>query len=302
MSAVVEVEDLTKRYGSVRALNGISLTVNGGAVFGLLGPNGAGKTTLLRILLGFILPSGGQVSLWGDRHVGRVRRRIGYLPELPQYHLLFSAEEYLSFSGHFSGLGGRHLRQRVDFVLELVRLDEFRKRRLREYSKGMLQRVGIAQALLPDPELLILDEPAGGLDPVGQKDVRDVLDFLKAENKTVLLSSHNLTEVERACTQVAIVDRGVVVRDGSLDDLLPDSGSVQLEVGPINPEQRAAIARFGFARLTSDDCIVLENASPEDEGNVLRYLLDNKIRILSLTRQRISLEWAYLEATKGRVV
>ncbi len=223
----VWVRDLEKTYRDgwfsrhdVRALAGVSFRVERGEIFGLLGPNGAGKTTLIKILLGIVKRTGGEASLLGsaagDR---RSRRRVGYLPEnnrVPRHHTGFTALEYF---GGLSGLSPREVRRRRGDLLKLVGLEQWGDVSVRKYSKGMQQRLGLAQALLHDPELLILDEPTDGVDPVGRSEMRSLLVELKQAGKTVFLNSHHLQEIELVCDRVAIMQRGVVRREGRVSEL-----------------------------------------------------------------------------------
>jgi ABC-2 type transport system ATP-binding protein len=223
---VVEVSSLRVEYpgshgGSIRvALDGVSFCVGAGEVFGFLGPNGAGKTTTMKVLLGFVAPSSGSASIFGvDSRQPIARQRIGYLPELTYYYKFLTAEELLRFYGRIFRIPRRELDGRMDRVLRLVELDSARTRQIRHYSKGMQQRVGIAQALINDPDLLILDEPTSGLDPLGRMKVREIIQRLQGEGKTVFFSSHELGEVETVCDRVAILHEGKLKAEGSVKEL-----------------------------------------------------------------------------------
>ena len=224
--SVIQVEDLRKTYSggwfgqSYEALRGVSFTVNRGEIFALLGPNGAGKTTLIKVLLGIVRKSQGAARLL-DKPAGhrQSRRRVGYLPEqlrLPKHHNSLTA---LGLLGRLSGMSGAEVKQKQEPLLERVGLAKWAKTPLRKYSKGMLQRLGLAQALLHDPEVLILDEPTDGLDPVGRREVREVLEQLKSEGKTVFINSHLLQEIELFCDRVAIMALGSLRHLGSIDEL-----------------------------------------------------------------------------------
>ncbi|XZE54390.1 ATP-binding cassette domain-containing protein [Planctomycetaceae bacterium SH139] len=225
--AIIEVNDLKKTYRSgwlsrnkVPALRGVSLQVRPGEVFGLLGPNGAGKTTLIKVLLGIVRRSGGSATVLG-KPAGSVasRHRIGYLPENLRVERHHTARTALRFYGRLSNLAGAALEKRLDELIELVGLKGRDKEAIRQFSKGMNQRLGLAQALLHDPDLLILDEPTDGLDPVGRSDVRNLLRRLGDEGKSVLMNSHILQEVELVCDRVAIMTHGTLRSLGSIDDL-----------------------------------------------------------------------------------
>jgi ABC-2 type transport system ATP-binding protein len=202
------------------ALHGLNLAVNAGETFGFLGPNGAGKTTTMNVLLGFVNPTSGNAYLFGKNVREPIaRQRIGYLPELTYYYKFLTAEELLRFYARIFRIPKGQREKRIDTVLKLVELDHARTRQIRTYSKGMQQRVGLAQALINDPDLLVLDEPTSGLDPIGRMKVREIIQRLKNEGKTVFFSSHELGEVETVCDRVAIMSQGELKRLGRVDDI-----------------------------------------------------------------------------------
>lgn len=233
MDAILRTENLCVDYrtrGLKRetrtALKGLSLSVSAGEVFGFLGPNGAGKTTTINVLLGFIPPTRGAAYLFGiDVRQPIARQRIGYLPEMTYYYKFLTAEELLRFYARIFGLPRREADRRIDLLLKLVELDSARKRLIKTYSKGMQQRVGIAQALINDPDLLVLDEPTSGLDPLGRMKVREIIQRLKREGKTVFFSSHELGEVETICDRVAIIHQGELKVLGRVDELIAQHGA-----------------------------------------------------------------------------
>jgi len=204
-----------------RALKGLNLAVNPGEVFGFLGPNGAGKTTTMNVLLGFVQATGGDAWLFGMNVCEPIaRQRIGYLPEQTYYYRFLTAEEILRFYARIFRIPKSEIEQRIDAVLKLVELGDARKRQIKSYSKGMQQRVGLAQALINNPDLLILDEPTSGLDPVGRMKVREIIQRLKDEGKTVFFSSHELGEVETVCDRVAILTQGELKAEGRVNELV----------------------------------------------------------------------------------
>ena len=208
------------KHGVKQAVRNLNLSVHQGEVFGFLGPNGAGKTTTMNVLLGFINASAGNAYLFGTNVREPIaRQRIGYLPELTYYYKFLSAEELLRFYAQIFGIPQPDRERRIDNVLRLVELEQARKRQIKTYSKGMMQRVGLAQALINDPELLILDEPTSGLDPVGRMKVREIIQRLKGEGKTVFFSSHELGEVETICDRVAILNQGELKLEGRISEL-----------------------------------------------------------------------------------
>lgn len=230
METILETRNLRVEYkpqsaGQPRkvALKDLNLKVNSGEVFGFLGPNGAGKTTTMNVLLGFVNPSSGSAHLFGvDVRQPIARQRIGYLPELTYYYKFLTAEEILRFYARIFKVPKSETERRVDQLLKLVELDHARKRPLKTYSKGMQQRVGLAQALINNPDLLILDEPTSGLDPLGRMKVREIIQRLKNEGKTVFFSSHELGEVETVCDRVAIINQGELMEEGRVADLVQE--------------------------------------------------------------------------------
>ena len=226
--AAAETHDLVKIYTDfwgrprVRALAGLNLTINQGEIFGLLGPNGSGKTTTIKLLLGLLRPTRGDVRVLGRPALDvRKNRDIGYLPEESYLYRFLSGEETLRFYGRLFGLRGRDLERRVGELLDLVRLDRrARKRALKEYSKGMSRRIGLAQALINNPRFVLLDEPTTGLDPIGTREIKDLILEMKAQGRTVLMSSHLLADVEDVCDRIAILVRGELKECGNVRDLL----------------------------------------------------------------------------------
>lgn len=217
----VEFKAQSPSSGIKVAVKNLNLKVYAGEVFGFLGPNGAGKTTTMNVLLGFVNATSGAAYLFGvDVREPIARQRIGYLPELTYYYKFLTAEELLRFYGRIFGLKRSILDQRIDELLKLVELEHARKRPIKTYSKGMQQRVGLAQALINDPDLLILDEPTSGLDPIGRMKVREIIQRLKQMGKTVFFSSHELGEVETICDRVAIVNQGELKVEGRVSELV----------------------------------------------------------------------------------
>lgn len=216
-STVLELENLGKTYKKShlgrttvsRGIENISLQIKQGEVFGLLGPNGAGKTTMIKLILGLLFPTSGQVKIYGvPAHLPEARKRVGFLPEVPYFYKYLTAREVLKFYGNLSLINSAILPERINEALKLVRMNEHADRPMREYSKGMLQRVGLAQAMLHNPDLLIFDEPAGGLDPVGIREMRELILTQNESGKTVFFSSHSISEIEKVCDRVAIIVRG----------------------------------------------------------------------------------------------
>ena len=227
--SAVDIDSVSRSFGSVKAVDGLSLVLAPGEIVGFLGTNGAGKTTTIKMITGLLRPDAGKVSVFGgDPSDPTVRARIGYMPEVATYYPYLNARELLSFYGGICGLDAKTVRRRTDELLDAVGLADAAKRPLKTYSKGMLQRAGIAQALLNDPDLLVLDEPFTGLDPLARIHFRELLLDLKRRGKTVFFSSHELGETELLCDRVAIMKKGHCVYQGPVKDLAGD-GAANLE-------------------------------------------------------------------------
>lgn len=263
MSTVpVQIDHLTKvfkvpmRRERVVAVRDLSIKVEAGEVYGLLGPNGSGKSTTLKVVLGLVSPTRGKTKVFGeDSALVRSRMDVGFLPENPYFYKFLSGAETVRFFGKLSGLGGDELEVRVKELLELVGLTEAADRRVGSYSKGMLQRIGLAQALVQDPGLLVLDEPTAGVDPVGSREIRDLILALKARGKTILLCSHLLSQVQEICDRVGILARGRLVREGRVEDLLAVRDRAEMVLEHAAPEQLAALreaaAQLGIKVVSS---------------------------------------------------
>ena len=247
-AAPVEIEHLTKvfrvpmRRERVVAVRDLSLRVERGEVYGLLGPNGSGKSTTLKIVLGLVTATRGRTRVFGeDSRLVRSRKDVGFLPENPYFYKFLTGAETVRFFGKLSGLGGGFLEARTRELLDLVGLSEAADRRVGGYSKGMLQRIGLAQALVQDPGLLVLDEPTAGVDPVGSREIRDLILELKSRGKTVLLCSHLLSQVQEICDRVGILARGSLVREGRVEDLLAVRDRTEMVLENASPEKLAAL-------------------------------------------------------------
>jgi len=274
MTAVIETRDLTKTYGSVRALDGLSLAIPRGGVYGVLGPNGAGKSTLFRILLGLIKPSSGTASVMGGA-VGDIAagRRMGSMIETPLYPPYMSARQVLEWLSMAHGLKADS--GRIDRWLDRVGLTEAADRRVRGFSVGMLQRLGVAAALITEPELIILDEPTSGMDPPGIQEMRALIRSLAdSEGITVILASHQLLEVQRVCDRVAIMNKGRLVREGSVSDLTASGERLRLSLTPM----AQAMAILGDKGSLEGNAVLA--AIPRTEAPaLLRHLITQGIDI-----------------------
>lgn len=296
----IVIEGLTKSYTPgwpgrppFVALDGLSLTVERGEIFGFLGPNGAGKTTTLKILMGLVRATSGRALLLGQP-AGDVaaRSRIGFLPESPYFYDYLTAEEFLDFYGQLAGLERAVITQRVTDLLRLVGLTDARTRQLRKFSKGMLQRIGLAQALIHDPELVILDEPMTGLDPVGRKQVRDLILSLRDRGKTIFFSTHILHDVEMICDRVGIVMKGRLLASGRVDELVRQdhTQSVEIVCRQIKAEGNAFIHSLATRVLQQGQQCLIVLPNPDAVDAVVGEIRRQGGRLLSVTPHKASLE------------
>ena len=305
---VVQTERLSKifRVGfwgkRVTAVDGLNLEVRPGEVFGFLGPNGAGKTTTLKILMGLIYPTSGQAWLFG-RDLGdpQTKARLGFLPESPYFYDYLTSREFLGFYGHLFGLWGAGLDKRIDELLDLVGMTHAKDLQLRKFSKGMLQRVGIAQALINDPELVVLDEPMSGLDPIGRKEVRDLILRLKESGKTVLFSSHILHDAEVLCDRVAMILKGRLVACGRVNDLLDQGANHQVElvVDRLTPEGLDHLRPLTDKVVMQGDRMLVVLKSQQQVGGALEIIRAAKASLVSLNPQKGSLEDLFIREVEG---
>jgi ABC-2 type transport system ATP-binding protein len=291
----IETAVLRREFGRNVAVSGLSLSVPRGQVFGFLGPNGAGKTTSLKLLLGLVAPTSGHGTVLGAPLGNReVRARIGFLPEHFRFHDCLNARELLYFHGRLLGLPRRGLDTRIEALLLRVGLDDAAHRPLRTYSKGMVQRAGLAQALLGEPELVFLDEPTSGLDPLGRLLVRDVIDELRARGASVFLNSHLLGEVEATCDRVAFVKNGLVVHEMALASS-EGTLDVELRVGAADDALLAGLAAFGTG-VTHDGTLVRLRATAEGAlPELARWLVGRGVALYELRCRRKTLEEWFVE-------
>jgi ABC-2 type transport system ATP-binding protein len=290
----VETTGLTKQYGRVRALDGLTMTVARGEVFGLLGPNGAGKTTVVKLLLGLARPSGGSGRVLGAPLGDRpTRRRVGYLPELFRYQPWMRAREVLALHCELTCLPRTEWPAASDVALDLVGLTERADDVVGTFSKGMQQRLGLGVALLGGPELVILDEPTSALDPVGRNDVRAIIRHARARGTTVFLNSHLLTEVERVCDRVAIVDHGRVIEEGRLEDVLGDPG-VRVQASGLDGAPLAQLEPFGPIQRDGD-WLLIQPFDPARVPDLVEAIVAAGGRIHEVDAGRRSLEERFLD-------
>lgn len=305
---ILQTEGLTKTFKvgfwgrHVTVLEGLSLSVQRGEVFGFLGPNGAGKTTTIKILMGLIYPTGGCATVLG-RPVGdsRAKTRVGFLPESPYFYDYLTAAEFLQFYGHLFSLRGASLENRVTELLDLVGMSHARNMQLRKFSKGMLQRVGIAQALINDPELIVLDEPMSGLDPVGRKEIRDLILRLKERGKTIFFSSHILHDAELLCDRVAIILKGHMVACGHVSELVGQGAtqSVEMVVEGLSSEGLEHLRPLTEKLLIQGSQVLLVLRNQQQVGNALEIVRVAKGVVVSVTPQKGSLEDLFIREVNG---
>jgi ABC-2 type transport system ATP-binding protein len=298
---VLETQNLRKVFDTNVAVRGLSLQVQRGEVFGFLGPNGAGKTTSIKMLLGLIAPTSGCAALLGAPLGDRAARaKIGFLPEHFRFHDWLSAEEFLRLHAQLYGMPATRLKRRIPDLLDRVGLIPFRNKQLRTFSKGMLQRVGLAQALLNEPELVFLDEPTSGLDPVGRRLVRDIIHELRAQGASVFLNSHLLSEVEITCDRVAFIKHGEVIRVSDLKTLVEGETSVTVRACGLTPAIVAGLAQWGHdVRADGDEgqlqSLSLAISAEEALPAITQYLVTQGVQVYALTPQRLSLEELFIQ-------
>jgi len=289
------VNKLYKNYGSLVALDGLDLTVEDGQVFGLLGPNGSGKTTLLAVLLDVLQPSGGSFTWFGGREGEHVRKRIGALLETPNFYPYLNADQNLSIVAAIKGVS----EERLDELLELVQLRERRRSPYRTYSLGMKQRLALAACLVGDPEVLILDEPTNGLDPEGMVEVRHIIQKIAAQGRTIILASHMLDEVEKICSDVAIIKKGRLLAVGAVGSILSDQPTVELGADDIEKLFHVLSSATFVKKIgRSDNHLILELEPGRNPGELNRLAFEHGIVLDHLVLKRQSLEVEFLEITR----
>jgi ABC-2 type transport system ATP-binding protein len=300
---VVRARGLRKAYGSHVAVAGLDLDVPAGAVYGLLGPNGAGKTSVIKMLLGLSVPTAGTVTLFGLPNADpRARARVGFLPEHFRFHEWLTAVEFLRFHAELYGVRGAERGERVATALTRVGLGHRADSQLGTFSKGMLQRIGLAQALLNDPRLLILDEPTSGLDPVGRREIRDLILALRDEGVTVLLNSHILSEVERVCDEVAILDLGRLAWQGRPTSIAEGRIEVTAQIAGGPPELLDMLRPLAPDIMRDDDQLAFTAPDADTVASVAAALTASGARLYRLEPKQPSLEDLFVRLVKGRDV
>ncbi len=305
MAEAIRIRDLKKsfRLGFIpktrEILKGVSLSVAEGEIFGYLGPNGAGKTTTIKCLLGLIFPDAGTIEIFGQPHLStRARQPLGFLPENPYFYEYLTAAEFLAFTADLFGLARNEKDERIARLLKLVGLERAASLRLRKFSRGMLQRVGLAQALINDPKLVILDEPLGGMDPLGRKEIRDIIVRFKDEGKTVFFTSHILQDIEMICDHVAIIVGGRIVKQGALEELVSEKILfTELTVAGRGPEDFRGLGEKVTVRGDRVFLRILEERRVEE---ALALVRDKHGKVVSLSPRTETLEDIFMETVAGQ--
>jgi len=296
LTPAIETYHLRKEFNGKTAVADLSLVVERGEVFGFLGPNGAGKTTSIKMLLGLISPTaGGGTVLGSPLGDDQIRARVGFLPEHFRFHDWLTAEEFLNLHGDLYQMPGYKLRSRIPELLELVNLTSHANRKRRTFSKGMLQRVGLAQALLNEPDLILLDEPTSGLDPVGRRLVRDIIHTVRERGSTVFLNSHFLSEVEITCDRVAFLKEGIVIRISTLSSLVEGEFSLEIKAQNISTEVVDGLATWGPATWIDSDTITLTLEDEVHLPEINRYLVQHGVDVFGFSPKKVSLEDLFLK-------
>jgi ABC-2 type transport system ATP-binding protein len=297
---ILRVSNLTKDFASVRALDDLSLEVMQGECFGLLGPNGAGKTTLVKILLNLISASSGTASIFNQPVANdSIRQKIGYLPEKVRMYDFLMGREFLDFQGKLYGMKPEMRKEQVEKCLKTVGMFDDSFRKIGEYSKGMVQRVGLAQALLNGPELLLLDEPAAGLDPISNKEMRDILLQLKEKGVTIFINSHLLSEVEMICDRVAILHRGRLVRTGTKQELTAKGEVIEITVEEVKDSLITKLQEVATQVKVEGNFITINPKNNHTIGVIPEIIINQGAKLLSLNSHMESLEEIFLRLIKG---
>jgi len=305
MAVILRVENLHKSFkvGFIpkkkKILKGISLEVKEGEIFGYLGPNGAGKTTTLKCILGLIFPEKGNIKIFNQPHLSlKAKEKVGYLPENPYFYDYLTATEFLQFYCQLSLLKKKEKEEKIPQLLRLVGLEESADLQLRKFSRGMLQRIGLAQALIHDPSLIFLDEPLGGLDPLGRKEIRDIIVRLKEEGKTVFLCSHILQDIEMICDQVAIIVNGQIVNQGSLQDLISEKILfTEITLSGINSDN---LKNIGEVISSTGGKTLVKVVNEDNIEKVIGIVHRQKGKIHSLIPRTATLEDLFVDMVKQR--
>ena len=307
---MIETKNLTKDYGNLTAVDNLNLTIKEGDIFGFIGPNGAGKTTTMRILVTLLEPTRGKAHINGldVRSQGKmVRRLVGYMPDFMGVYDDLKVFEYLEFFAAAFGINRKKRKSIVEGVLELTDLQSKQRTAVDSLSRGMQQRLGLARVLVHDPKVLILDEPASGLDPRARIEIRELLRELKRMGKTIMISSHILSELEEICDHIGIIEHGRMVFSGTLEEILPRLGiQSKVHVKVLNNPKKAvelltALPQIKKVGINGDNIVVTFNEGQDGDGIIARTLVNADLDIISIQPERLKLDDAFLQLTKGIV-
>lgn len=303
----IEIQNLTKIYSpgnpkkEVKALTDFSLNIPQGTIFGLLGPNGAGKTTLVKILLGITFPDSGNIKLLNQEKFDyQVKKKVGYLPENHKFPAYLSGEEVLKFYGKLAGCEDSILPKRIDELLEMMNLKKWKKAKVKTYSKGMMQRLGLAQALINDPELIFLDEPTDGVDPIGRKEIRDILLNLKAQNKTIFINSHLLSEVELISDRAGILNKGILLKECEIKELTTNTEEYSVNVDkPIETILPADLIEKFCVQKVSDGIYSAKVIETQNINELVDAIRNNQVTLKEISLKKKTLEDVFINIIRN---
>lgn len=306
--SVITIDNLKKEYSSksfsgkkILALDGVSFNVGEGEIFGLLGPNGAGKTTLIKVLLGITFPTSGSGKLFDkDLNDVKTKTRIGYLPENHSFPNYFTGEQVLYHFGKLSGMGSEDVKRKAGEYLEIVGMKDWAKVKIRKYSKGMMQRIGLAQAMINNPDLIFLDEPTDGVDPIGRKEIRDVLLNLKTQGKTIFLNSHLLSETELICDRVAILNKGLLIKEGRVEDIT-STDSYAFITSELTDEVYNSLMNNYKAVIQTKNNFLMPANNLEEVNKIIDFLRSKNIMIQSVAKEKITLESKFINLIEHKL-
>lgn len=300
--AIISTKNITKEFSAksfskekITALNKFTFEVNQGEIFGLLGPNGAGKTTLVKVLLGILFPNEGEAQIFEkDINDESIKSKIGYLPENHKFPNYLNGEQVLRYFGKLSGMSDIDAKKKTEEYIKLVDMEKWKKTKIKKYSKGMMQRLGMAQALINDPELIFLDEPTDGVDPIGRKEIRDILINLRSLGKTVFLNSHLLSEIELICDRVAILNKGVLIKEGSIEEMTTSEDNYKFITTEMNEEVVNALLTKYKAVLQSKHEFQYRSDDLKGVNDVIDFLRSKKVLIQDVTKEKNTLESMFI--------
>ena len=306
--SVITIDNLKKEYSSrnfsakkILALDGVSFEIGEGEIFGLLGPNGAGKTTLIKVLLGITFPTSGSGKLFDkDLNDVKTKTRIGYLPENHSFPNYFTGEQVLHHFGKLSGMSSEDVKLKSAEYLNIVGMKEWAKVKIRKYSKGMMQRIGLAQAMINNPDLIFLDEPTDGVDPIGRKEIRDVLLNLKSQGKTIFLNSHLLSETELICDRAAILNKGKLIKEGRVEDITSTDSYAFITSGLTDEVYNSLMNNYKAVIQSRNNFLIPAN-NLEEVNTIIDFLRSKNIMIQSVSKEKITLESKFINLIEHKL-